>query len=326
MFLDCMCGSTTGEVGLLGLYINEHNASFINQTLETLTEYCQGPCHENQNCIATHESNGLDIITALLLTDINPLGQWRMDLVLELKNNASKLLLAVMESRGDSENAEIILRRLDMNPRRLVDVACRAFHQKAHIIRHNPFGSGGSFQSSSADADGSVAEDDDDFDHGNDAHPTADEDGNDDENDDAFLALSGGSGRINQVGSTLAAASGGGGGGGDQLASPREVGHNIYILCHQLAKHNKELAALIKPSTSVMGGSGGTTVEGGGGVNGGGSSSSSNNSSGGGGVGGSPGGGSGDTLTNTALQYYANHTAQIEVSLPLCCLYFYLFN
>lgn len=41
MFLDCICGSTTGELGLLGLYINEHNVALINQTLETLTEYCQ---------------------------------------------------------------------------------------------------------------------------------------------------------------------------------------------------------------------------------------------------------------------------------------------
>ena len=46
-----------------------------------------------------HESNGLGIITALILNDINPLGMTRMDLVLELKNNASKLLLAIMESR-----------------------------------------------------------------------------------------------------------------------------------------------------------------------------------------------------------------------------------
>ena len=60
-FLHCICGSTTGELGLLGLYINEGNVALINQTLETLTEYYQG-CHENQNCIATHESNGLDII------------------------------------------------------------------------------------------------------------------------------------------------------------------------------------------------------------------------------------------------------------------------
>lgn len=38
-----------------------------------------------QNCIATHESNGIDIIIALILNDINPLGKKRMDLVLELK-------------------------------------------------------------------------------------------------------------------------------------------------------------------------------------------------------------------------------------------------
>lgn len=177
MFLDCICGSTTGGLGLLGLYINENNVSLINQTLETLTEYCQGPCHENQNCIATHESNGLDIITALILNDINPLGKTRMDLVLELKNNASKLLLAIMESRGDSENAERIL--YNMNPKQLVDVACRAFHQE------------------------SLEDDDVDDDLGE---------------------------------------------GGDDGVSPKEVGHNIYILCHQLAQHNKELAALLKPS------------------------------------------------------------------------------
>jgi RyR and IP3R Homology associated len=47
-FLDCICGSTTGGLGLLGLYINESNVQLVNQTLESLTEYCQGPCHENQ--------------------------------------------------------------------------------------------------------------------------------------------------------------------------------------------------------------------------------------------------------------------------------------
>ncbi|CAH0731501.1 unnamed protein product, partial [Brenthis ino] len=177
MFLDCICGSTTGGLGLLGLYINEGNVALINQTLETLTEYCQGPCHENQNCIATHESNGLDIITALILNDINPLGKTRMDLVLELKNNASKLLLAIMESRNDSENnAERIL--YNMNPKQLVDVACSAFHQE-----------------NSMDADS-------------------------DSEDDSPV----------------------------QGVSPKEVGHNIYILCHQLAAHNKELAALVRAS------------------------------------------------------------------------------
>ncbi|KAJ8936454.1 hypothetical protein NQ314_012316 [Rhamnusium bicolor] len=176
MFLDCICGSTTGGLGLLGLYINENNVALINQTLETLTEYCQGPCHENQNCIAIHESNGLDIVTALILNDISPLGKSRMDLVLELKNNASKLLLAIMESRGDSENAERIL--YNMNPKQLVDVACRAFHQE-------------------------TTEDDD--------------------VDDASV---------------------------EDMVSPREVGHNIWILCHQLSQHNKELASLLKPAES----------------------------------------------------------------------------
>jgi len=38
-----------------------------------------------QNVIASHESNGLDIIIALLLSDINPLRKQRIDLVLQLK-------------------------------------------------------------------------------------------------------------------------------------------------------------------------------------------------------------------------------------------------
>lgn len=224
MFLDCICGSTTGGLGLLGLYINENNVALINQTLETLTEYCQGPCHENQNCIAIHESNGLDIITALILNDINPLGKNRMDLVLELKNNASKLLLAIMESRGDNENAERIL--YNMNPKQLVDVACRAYHQEE------------------------ILDDNDTLDE-----LYCDQD--------------------------------------DNGVSPREVGHNIYILCHQLAQHNKELGALLKPydqympSPSVTATKETTTVE------------NSNDM----------------TKTNSALTYYATHTSQIEVSL-----------
>ncbi|XP_001359354.3 inositol 1,4,5-trisphosphate receptor isoform X2 [Drosophila pseudoobscura] len=209
MFLDCICGSTTGGLGLLGLYINEHNVALINQTLETLTEYCQGPCHENQNCIATHESNGLDIITALILNNINPLGENRMDLVLELKNNASKLLLAIMESRGDSENAERIL--YNMNPKQLVEVACKAYHQEELIDEHD-------------EADEPDAATDDD----------------------------------------------------DATVSPREVGHNIYILCHQLAQHNKELAGLLKASED-------------------------------------PQSASFDAKTSQALMYYATHTAQIEI-------------
>ncbi|KAG8201575.1 hypothetical protein JTE90_011244 [Oedothorax gibbosus] len=201
MFLDCICGSTTGGLGLLGLYINEHNVALVDQTLETLTEYCQGPCHENQNCIAVHESNGIDIIIALILNDINPLGKKRMDLVLELKNNASKLLLAIMESRGDSENAERIL--YNMSPKQLVEVACNAYHQEG-------------------------------------------EDEEDEESEEVQES--------------------------DDGVSPKEVGHNIYILCHQLAQHNKELATMLKPNLADP-----------------------------------------ESKMNQALQYYASHTAQIEI-------------
>jgi hypothetical protein len=52
-----------------------------------------------------------------------------MDLVLELKNNASKLLLAIMESRGDSENAERIL--YNMNPKQLVSDGS---HENKYIL------------------------------------------------------------------------------------------------------------------------------------------------------------------------------------------------
>uniref|UniRef100_A0A671XFD0 Inositol 1,4,5-trisphosphate receptor n=1 Tax=Sparus aurata TaxID=8175 RepID=A0A671XFD0_SPAAU len=198
-FLDCICGSTTGGLGLLGLYINESNVDLVRQTLETITEYCQGPCHENQTCIAKHESNGIDIIIALIVNSINPLGKHRLDLVLELKNNASKLLLAIMESRHDSENAEKILYK--MRPTELVDVMKEAYAQ------------------------GLESEEDEDS-------------------------------------------------VGDQI-KPRDVGHNIYILAHQLARHNKILQQSLRPGS-------GSGVD--------------------------P-----DHEKDDALHYYANHTAQIEI-------------
>ncbi|KAM7396526.1 hypothetical protein PAMP_019560 [Pampus punctatissimus] len=202
-FLDCICGSTTGGLGLLGLYINESNVDLVRQTLETITEYCQGPCHENQTCIAKHESNGIDIIIALIVNSINPLGKHRLDLVLELKNNASKLLLAIMESRHDSENAEKILYK--MRPTELVDVMKEAYAQGLE---------------SEVDED-SV---------------------------------------------------------GDQI-KPKDVGHNIYILAHQLARHSKILQQSLRPG-SVLGLGSGVDP---------------------------------DNEKDDALHYYANHTAQIEI-------------
>uniref|UniRef100_A0A6E8VQ97 Inositol 1,4,5-trisphosphate receptor n=1 Tax=Anopheles coluzzii TaxID=1518534 RepID=A0A6E8VQ97_ANOCL len=279
MFLDCICGSTTGGLGLLGLYINENNVSLINQTLETLTEYCQGPCHDNQNCIATHESNGLDIITALILNDINPLGKNRMDLVLELKNNASKLLLAIMESRGDSENAERIL--ANMNPKQLVEVACRAYHQDENILmllNQSDGGGGGSGVGggggSGAGSGGGGVDDG----YGGLRHDLGD-DGHDDD---------------------------------DVGVSPKEVGHNIYILCHQLAQHNKELAGLLKIDTYNGSGTAGSnaapivpTFPGANpsSLGGGPPSSASANSA----------ASKANSKTNQALLYYQTHTAQIEI-------------
>ncbi|NXA67790.1 ITPR3 protein, partial [Mohoua ochrocephala] len=171
-FLDIMCGSTTGGLGLLGLYINEYNVALITQTLETLTEYCQGPCHENQSCIVTHESNGIDIITALILNDISPLCKAQLPSLRASphQDNASKLLLALMESRHDSENAERIL--ISLRPQELVDVIKKAYLQEEEC-----------------------------------------------ENAEV---------------------------------SPREVGHNIYILALQLSRHNKSLQQLLKPVKRIQ--------------------------------------------------------------------------
>ena len=36
-------------------------------------------------------------------------------------------------------------------------------------------------------------------------------------------------------------------------ASPRAVGHNIYILAHQLAKHNRDLAQALRSNQSPTG-------------------------------------------------------------------------
>ncbi|KAF3855829.1 hypothetical protein F7725_016552 [Dissostichus mawsoni] len=142
-FLDCICGSTTGGLGLLGLYINEKNVGLINQTVESLTEYCQGPCHENQN-------------------------------------NASKLLLAIMESRHDSENAERIL--YNMRPKELVEVIKKAYMQGEIEVEE----------------------------------PQEGEEGED-----------------------------------EHAASPRNVGHNIYILAHQIVRLDRTMEQIVFPVPNI---------------------------------------------------------------------------
>ncbi|OQV23241.1 Inositol 1,4,5-trisphosphate receptor type 1 [Hypsibius exemplaris] len=181
-FLDCICGSTSGSLGLLGHYVNATNVGLIDQTIVTLTEFCQGPCHENQNAIASNEAEGLDIIIALTLLDIKPLQDKAEDLVLGLKSNAVKLLLAIIESRQDSENAERLLHNMPVDT--LVDKIIQHYHAN---------------ETKSSEAIG-AAED----------------------NDRAPL-------------------------------TPREVGHAMFILAHQLAPYNPELEELLKPGSGQTG-------------------------------------------------------------------------
>lgn len=225
-FLDCICGSTTGGLGLLGLYINEKNVGLVNQTLETLTEYCQGPCHENQNCIAMHESNAIDIIIALILNDINPLGKTRMDLVLSLKNNASKLLLAIMESRADSGNAERIM--FNMNAKQLIEAASNAYHQTLYFKEDS--NETASILSRSRATSLHLP----DLLTRRSSGPNTEQSG-EQETNSSFNS-------IDNMGDDS---------DDEDEVTPKEVGHNIYILCHQLARHNKELASLLRPNSLV---------------------------------------------------------------------------
>ncbi|RMZ97090.1 inositol 1-4-5-trisphosphate receptor type 2 [Brachionus plicatilis] len=132
-FLDSLCGSTTGGLGLLGLWINENNFHLVNQTLETLTEYCQGPCRVNQSSIINHESNGIDIIIALILNDIQPLSRNNLEIFYSLKLNASKMLLALLESNDDSANAERIRNVCEFKN----IVLCRVAFCKSRLLRRN---------------------------------------------------------------------------------------------------------------------------------------------------------------------------------------------
>ncbi|XGW30683.1 hypothetical protein V3C99_009556 [Haemonchus contortus] len=230
-FLDTVCGSTKGSLGVFG-EIGEHNFSLITQTLATLTEFCQGPCHENQNTMAMQE-NGLNIIISLVLNDIKPLADDHMELALEIKSQASKLLLAIMESRHDSENAERVLQNMDNTdggPRQLVHALTQAYemaHSKQYeivqmrreLLQRANFHDGPTSVVSplikteavtlpeiSVDASGTVS-----------IHDEATK------VDMKYVA---------DDASTV---------------DPKEVGHNIYILAHQLARHSPELAQCLDP-------------------------------------------------------------------------------
>lgn len=181
VFLNCICGSKEGSLGhKLGEYIKENNVDLINQTLRTLTEYCQGPCIDNQRCILMHESNGIDMIRSLILDSIEPLDKKHMDLVLELKDNASKLLLALMESCSDPQHAARILRETSLT-NKLITVAIDYYHEQ-------------------------------------------------DDYDASFAGLT-----SDEVSSS------------DGMVRPRDVGHKVFILCHQLVQQYN----MISPTQSM---------------------------------------------------------------------------
>uniref|UniRef100_A0A7E4V258 Inositol 1,4,5-trisphosphate receptor n=1 Tax=Panagrellus redivivus TaxID=6233 RepID=A0A7E4V258_PANRE len=220
MFLDTVCGSTKGSLGVFG-EIGEHNFSLITQTLITLTEFCQGPCHENQNTLAMHESNGLDIIISLVLNDIKPLADDHMELALEIKSNASKLLLAVMESRHDSENAERVLRNMSHmsgGPRQLIKAITQAFDM-----------------STSSDYQVTKVRQELIAHHNNNVPEIS---VNHYDSEQKMKALTEHHHELSTRGSQCYAVAA-------SIVDPREVGHNVYILAHQLSRHNEELAFLL---------------------------------------------------------------------------------
>ncbi|KAI6214303.1 Inositol 1,4,5-trisphosphate receptor [Aphelenchoides besseyi] len=230
LFLDTICGSTKGSLGVFG-EIGEHNFSLITQTLITLTEFCQGPCNENQNTLAMHESNGLDIIISLVLNDIKPLADDHIELALEIKSNASKLLLAIMESRHDSENSERVLRNMfhtSGGPKQLIKAIVQAYNMSGssdfqvtkvrhQLIAHNK--NNGALPSIVPEI--AIHQDPSER---KPATPSS--------------SLPGSLPPL-KINPTAVVAS--------TLIDPKEVGHNVYILAHQLARHNEELAALLNP-------------------------------------------------------------------------------
>lgn len=64
-----------------------------------------------QNCIASHECNGIDIIIALILNDINPLGKTRMDLVLELKVSFYRIVSSLISIEKSSKEQYFLLNK-----------------------------------------------------------------------------------------------------------------------------------------------------------------------------------------------------------------------
>ena len=118
----------------LSLYICETNVGSIIQALETLTEFCQGPCFGNQDCIASYESNGIDLIVQeLLLVELNNASlskqalKAKEELFVSIRRYAAIMLLSAMESRPehDHEIHDRIL--LSMQPELLIETITKLY-------------------------------------------------------------------------------------------------------------------------------------------------------------------------------------------------------
>jgi len=79
-----------------------------------------------QRCIASNESSGIDIVVQIILTELTALTEQSSNgnpelgmLTMRLKSNASKTLLAVMESHQDMDIIDRIMLKIG-NPDSLV--------------------------------------------------------------------------------------------------------------------------------------------------------------------------------------------------------------
>jgi len=116
-FVDAVFGSVTSNSELSSILASKAKSELANQTLISLTEYCQGPCSENQLAIAIHESHGLDVCVSILLQEQTN----KSEVALTLKNNATKFLLATLESHYHTEVIQRILYNIDQ-PQQLIRV------------------------------------------------------------------------------------------------------------------------------------------------------------------------------------------------------------
>eukprot|EP00047_Mylnosiga_fluctuans_P022501 m.120906 g.120906 ORF g.120906 m.120906 type:complete len:2802 (-) comp9285_c2_seq2:1154-9559(-) len=89
MFDRCGIGST----------MNDDAAGVAVAALDFLIETCQGPCIESQECITSHNNNGMDIIVAEILLPAARQGSSQLSAPrqLQLKRGATTLFLALLE-------------------------------------------------------------------------------------------------------------------------------------------------------------------------------------------------------------------------------------